>query len=124
VNVQFNPNQIIYKEGDPANTFFLLRQGRVGLEINVPHRGPITIETICAGELLGWSWMVPPYKWQFTARALELTKAIAIDGQFLRNKCAEDSELGYEIYACLSDVIVDRLHATLMQLFDVYSTKT
>ena len=91
--VKFEPDQLVFREGNPANKFFLLRHGRVGLEISVPNQGIVTIETVGAGELLGWSWIVPPYKCHFSARARETTGAIAMDGGRLREMCHNDHEL-------------------------------
>jgi len=119
-NVRFEPEDLIYKEGDPADKFYLIRSGRVGLEIHLPHKGYITIQTITEGDILGWSWIIPPYKTRFTARAYELTRAIALDGKCLRGKCETDHELGYEFYKRFGDIIVQRLHATRLQLLDVY----
>ncbi|HDH57071.1 MAG TPA: cyclic nucleotide-binding domain-containing protein [Bacteroidetes bacterium] len=119
-NVVFAPEQIIYREGDPADRFFLIREGKIGLEINVPHKGPVTLQTINEGEILGWSWLMPPYKWRFTSRVYERTRAIALDGACLRKKCDEDHALGYEFYKRFADIIVQRLQATRLQLLDVY----
>ncbi|MFH1862178.1 MAG: cyclic nucleotide-binding domain-containing protein [bacterium] len=123
-NVRFDAEQIIYREGEPSDQFYLIRHGRVGLEINVPHRGPITIQTISDGEILGWSWLVPPYKSRFTARAYELTRTIALDGKCLRTKCEADHELGYEFFKRFADIIVQRLQATRLQLLDIYGVHT
>ena len=90
---KFEPDQLVFSQGNPANKFFLIRQGRVGLEISVPNQGIVTIETVGAGELLGWSWIVLPYKCHFSARARETTGAIAMDGGRLREMCHNDHEL-------------------------------
>ena len=119
-NVRFEPEEVVYREGDAANKFFLVREGRISLEINVPHQGLIAIQTIGAGEILGWSWLFPPYKWRFTSRVYERTRAIALDGECLRKKCEDDHGLGYEIYKRFANIIVQRLQATRLQLLDVY----
>jgi hypothetical protein len=80
----------------------------------------VTIHTRHEGEVLGWSWMVPPYRWHFDARASETTRAIAMDGKCLRTKCDEDHDLGYEIMKRFSLVIAERLEATRLQLMDIY----
>lgn len=121
-NVNFELEQIVYREGEPANTFYLIRKGIIGLEIKIPNRGTIAIQTISQGETLGWSWLIPPYKWRFTARVYETTMAIALDGASIRRKCEQDHELGYELYRRLSDIIVQRLQATRFQLLDFYGT--
>jgi CRP-like cAMP-binding protein len=70
--------------------------------------------------VLGWSWLFPPYRWHFDARALELTRAIALDGKCLREKCEEDHDLGYELVKRVAQIIMERLQATRLQLLDVY----
>ena len=81
------------------------------------------IQTIDEGDVLGWSWLFPPYVWHFDVKAVELTRAIAMDGECLRNKCEEDHELGYEIMKRFSHVMVNRLSATRLQLLDIYGKR-
>src|SRR5690348_279328 len=96
-NVRFDAGQFIFREGEEANAFYLIRYGTVGLEICPPGRSPSTIQTLSGGDILGWSWLIPPYRWHFDARAKELTRAIALDGKCLREKCETDHDLGYEL---------------------------
>lgn len=119
-NVKFGEGEYIFREGEEANHFYLIRYGRVAIEISVPGRTPITIQTIQDGEILGFSWLIPPYHWIFDARAVELTRALVLDGNCLRKKCEEDHELGYEFLKRFSYVIYKRLQATRLQLLDVY----
>lgn len=119
-NVRFEAGQFIFREGEAANHFYLLRHGTVQLEIFVPERGPLVIQTLGEGEVLGWSWLFPPYRWHFDARAVTLVRAIALDGQCLRTKCEEDHDLGYELVKRFAHVIMQRLQATRLQLLDVY----
>jgi len=121
-NVRFEAGQFILREGQQANNFYLIRQGQVSLEIYAPDRGSITIQTLGAGEILGWSWLVPPYYWRMDARALELTRAIALDGKCLREKCEKDHHLGYELLKRFSQVMVEHLTSTRLQLLNVYDT--
>src|SRR3972149_9503940 len=120
VNVTFQAGQHIFREGDPANDFYIIRHGRVQREIFVPGRGPLTIDTLTAGDILGWSWLFPPYRRFSDARALELTRAIALDGVCLRGKCDEDHHLGYELMRRLAPLSMKRLQAAMLQLLDVY----
>lgn len=122
-NVRFEAGQFILREGEEANSFYLLRQGKAALEIYAPGRGSISIQTLGAGEVLGWSWLVPPYRWRFDARAIELTRAIALDGKCLRQKCEKDSELGFELLKRFSQVMVEHLQAARFQLLNVYENK-
>jgi CRP-like cAMP-binding protein len=121
-NVRFDAGQFICREGEEADAFYVVRQGRVAIEVFKPDRGPIVIDTIEAGEILGWSWLLPPYRWHFDARALEATRAIALDGKCLRAKCEQDHDLGYELMKRFGHVIEGRLQATRFQLLDVYAT--
>ncbi len=119
-NVRFQAGDFLLREGEEANQFYLLRYGKVALQVVVPQRGRLTIETLAAGEVLGWSWLFPPYRWQFDAQALELVRAIAFDGRCLRGKCDEDHDLGYELMQRFARVMSQRLQATRMQLLDLY----
>ncbi|BBM70920.1 cyclic nucleotide-binding domain-containing protein [Rhodothermus marinus] len=119
-NVRFNAGSYIFREGEPATEFFLIRYGRVSIEVHLPERGTVTIQTLGEGDVLGWSWLVPPYRNQFDARALTLVRALAFDGACIRNKCAEDPRLGYEIFSRFARIIAERLQATRLQLLDMY----
>lgn len=121
-NVRFNADQFLFREGEEANQFYMIRQGKVAPQISAAQRTAITVQTIGEGEILGWSWLIPPYRWRFDARALELIRAIALDGKCLRTKSEEDHNLGYELMKRFSKVIAERLEATRLQLLDVYGT--
>ena len=120
-NVRFNAGEVIFRQGEPADHFYVLRHGRVSLEVFAPDVGSITVETLGEGDVLGWSWLFPPNKWVFDARALELTRAIALDGRCLREKCDQDPGLGYDLMKRFSRIMVHRLQATRLQLIDLYS---
>ena len=119
-NVRFLEGETLFREGDPANTFFLIRQGTIAIEIYVPARGAITVETLGPGEVVGWSWLFAPYRWHFDARAVSTVRATAFDGACLRDKCAADPELGYDLMSRFAQVIMDRLQWTRLRLLDVY----
>ena len=122
-NVRFETGQFIFHEGAEANTFYLIRQGKVALQIFSERRGPLTILTLGEGEILGWSWLFPPYRWKFSARTLEPTRVFAIDGQCLRAKAEQDHELGYELLKRFAYVVEDRLEAMRLQLINVYQDR-
>jgi CRP-like cAMP-binding protein len=119
-NVVFAEGDRLFREGDPADTFFLVRHGIVALETYVPNRGPVTFDTVGPGEIAGWSWLVPPHRWHFTGRAVQAVRAVQFDGACLRGKCDADPQLGYELLARFAQVLVERLQATRFQLMDVY----
>ena len=119
--VEFADGQALMVEGDPADSFFLIRDGFVALEIQAPS-GMITIETLHNGDPVGWSWLFEPYLTHFDARSRGVTRAIKFDAAALRRRSAEDAQLGYELMRSFTSVIVERLHATRLQLLDVYGS--
>jgi CRP-like cAMP-binding protein len=108
------------REGDLAEEFYLIRDGRVALEVHVPGREVITFKTLGPGEVVGVSWLVPPYRWTYDARVLEPVRAISLNATCLRQKCDTDHALGYDMMARFVPVLVGRLQATRLQLLDVY----
>ena len=119
-NTRFADDDVLFREGDDANTFYVIRHGRVALETFVPARGPVTIETIDPGEVIGWSWLFAPYRWHFDARALTVVRATVFDGVCLREKCESDPALGYTLMGRFAQVLIDRLQSTRVRLLDVY----
>ena len=119
-NCRFAAGEYLFHEGGPANEFFLIRHGKVAHEIAAPGRAPMVYETIGDGEISGASWLVPPYRWMFDARAVTLTRAIGIDAACLRGKCEADHHLGYEMMKSFVPILVQRLHAARLQMLDVY----
>jgi CRP/FNR family cyclic AMP-dependent transcriptional regulator len=118
--VRFDAGEVIFRESEESNLFYLIRQGKVAVETFAPNRGPIVIQTLRDGDLLGWSWLIAPYRRRFDARAVELTRAIAIDGRCIRGRCEEDHHFGYELMKRVTHVMDKRLQATRLQLLDVY----
>ena len=123
-NVVFKAGEYIFREGEEADKFYFIRHGKVLVETFIPQKGPVIIRSRHEGEIFGWSWLVPPYKWHFDARAVELTRAIALDGKCLRGKCEEDHDLGYEIMKRFALIIAERLEATRLQLLDIYGNSS
>ena len=123
-NVRFQAGAFLFHEGDAADRFYLIRHGRVALHVFIPGQGPTTIATIEAGEVLGWSWLFPPYRWQFDAQAMDLVRAVGFDGKCLRDKCEADHDLGYALMQRFARIMVQRLQATRLQLLDLYGTDT
>jgi len=122
-NVRFHPGTYIFKEGEEANEFYLIRSGRVALEVFAPQHKPVVIETLEEGDILGWSWLLPPYLWKFHAHAIQDTRAIALDGKCLRTKCEQNHDLGYEVLKRFAQIMERRLEATRLQLLDVYAVR-
>jgi len=119
-NVRFAKDHVILHEGEEANEFYFIREGLVAVELMTPTKKFTRVQTIGEGDMLGWSWLVPPYRWRFGARACHATRALAFDGKCLRVKCEEDHDLGYELLKRFTMVVTERLDATRLQLLDLY----
>jgi CRP-like cAMP-binding protein len=110
----------LFREGEAADSFYLLRHGSVALEMFVPGRGSMTISTHGPGEVVGWSWLFPPYRWHLDARVTETGSAVVFDGACLRGKADSDHELGYELMKRFAARMVERLQQARLQILDVY----
>lgn len=119
-NVRFDAGAVIATAGDAADRFFAIRHGRASIELHAPGRGPLVLQTAEAGEILGWSWLFPPYRWTFDVRAVETVRAISFDATCLRGKCDQDPAMGYEFMQRFSRVFLHRLEAARLQLLDLY----
>ena len=121
VSVRFQSGDVILREGDDADRVYLIETGKVILESGKEHGKPVVVDTIGGGDLLGWSWMFPPYTWQFTARAVEPTRAIFFSGPVLREYCERDHALGYELLKRLTAVMNRRMQNARRKMLDVHS---
>lgn len=124
VRVSFAANQIIFREGETANRFYLLERGEIVLETKTAAGQMGIIDTIGDGDLLGWSWLFEPYLWHFTARATKPTTAIFFYGTVLREYCEKDHTLGYELLKRMSEVMTRRLQAARTRLLASGSSAT
>lgn len=116
IEQSYKEGEIILREGEPANRFYLIVSGRVAIEAHQPGDGSMPIQQIHAGDVMGWSWLVPPYSWHFQARALEPTRAIVLNGAHILVTAEEDKVFGYELMKRIAQVVVRRLQATRRQL--------
>src|SRR5262249_54630950 len=119
MRLHYEPGDLIFGEGDPANRFYLIEKGKVSLESPRQDEASVPIQTIGPGDVLGWSWLFPPYRWHFDARAVERTTAIFFYGTRLREACENDHDLGYELMKRMTQVVIQRLQATRKQLLAV-----
>lgn len=122
-NKVFEAGEVIGHEGDKAENFFLIREGKVAVQIATPSKGPVTVQTLGEGEIIGWSWLFPPYQWNFDLKAIEKTRTIALDAKCLRKKCDEIPELGYLLMKKFSFIMIQRLKSTRMQILNIYETQ-
>lgn len=121
---KYGTDEYLFKAGEPAKHCFLLRQGHVAVEVREPGRDPITLQTVGEPSALGWSWLVPPYRWCFDARALELTRVIVLESECLLGLCERNHDFGYELMKRFTTLFAQRLHAARFQLLDVYANRS
>lgn len=119
-NERYDAGDYIVREGDPADQFYLLRSGAVALEFHVPGKDPLILETLHEGDIFGWSWIVPPYKWTYDIRTLELTRLVALEATCLRKKLNKDHSLGFDLYSRFIPIMAKRLASTRLQLVDMF----
>lgn len=121
-NVHFAPGRFLFHEDAPAEAFYVVRHGRVSLQMRTATED-VVLDTAHDGDVVGWSWLVPPYRWTFDARATEDTSAIAFDGLCLRGKCEQDPAVGYVLLQRVVQVMATRLHSARVRLLDLYGNK-
>jgi CRP/FNR family transcriptional regulator, cyclic AMP receptor protein len=119
-NVRFTAGEFLIRTGREAHSIYLLRHGRVALEIVAPGHPAVCIQTLSEGEVVGWSWLLPPFLALYDARVLETTVALSLDGKCIREKCESDHDLGYEVFKRFSHLMSQRLQATRLQVLDVF----
>ena len=122
-NVRFAAGDYLFREGTGADWMYLLRSGKVSLEVYLPGRGSLSVETVGNGEVLGWSVLFAPHEWHVDCRALENVVAFAVDGRCLRGKFEQDSTFAYAITRRLLYVVHKRLERARLQQLDVYRTE-
>ncbi len=117
----FETGRTIFHEGGQADAFYLIEHGDVGLYMATPGRPPAPFTTLHDGDLLGVSWLFPPYRWLFTARALGPVEALALDARCLRRRCEAEPRLGYALMRLFSGLLIRRLQAARLQMLDIYA---
>jgi CRP/FNR family cyclic AMP-dependent transcriptional regulator len=124
IPAHFSKGETILREGDVANRFYLIESGKVVLESGEDFGEPAVVDTIGPGDLLGWSWMFPPYVWRFTARGIEPTDTIFFYGTILRKYCEKDHSLGYELFKRITPVMLRRLRAARNKILSIHAHGT
>ena len=122
-NRVFASGEMLFREGQVADTLYLVRRGNVSVDVHQPGQGAVVIETMGAGAVVGWSWIVAPYRWTFDARAIDEVGVIAVDGTCLRTKAIADPVFGVALLSRVSAEILDRLQSTRLRLLDLYGAR-
>ena len=118
--VTFRHGILLFREGGPADVAYMITGGHVAIEVHAPNRGPMVVETIGAGHVVGLSWAAPPFRYQFDARAIDDVEAVAVETARLRAALAQDPALGFLFLDRLTGVVLERLQATRIRLLDIY----
>jgi CRP-like cAMP-binding protein len=120
--VRFAARQRLFSEGQPAQACWLIEDGRVALDIAVPGRGQVVVQTLGPGDVLGWSWLVQPYRWHYGATSVIPTTATELDTARLRALAEQDPRFGYTLVLTLFEAVLQRLQATRARLLDLYGS--
>ncbi len=119
-NVTVHAGDYVFREGEAADKFYIVRHGMVAVELHDARKGAVRIQTVVEDDVLGWSWLFAPYQWQYDARAMTLTRMTAFDGKCLREKCEEDHSLGYDLMKRFTGILLGQLRATRLQVMNLY----
>jgi CRP/FNR family transcriptional regulator, cyclic AMP receptor protein len=119
----FRSGARLFEEGGRADRFWLVRDGQIALDVDTP-QGTVQVETLGPGTVLGWSWLFPPFRWHFGATAVLPTLAVELDGPGIRDLCAQDPALGFDLMSRFLAVVVGRLQSTRVRLLDLDRSPT
>jgi CRP/FNR family transcriptional regulator, cyclic AMP receptor protein len=117
-----SPSEYLARAGEPAHAFYLIQSGHVAIGTHLGERGAVPIQTLGPGDVVGWSWLLPPHEWHFDARAAELVQGLFFDAAWLREQCEQDYELGFALLKQLLAVVTSRLGACRIIQLDIYSS--
>lgn len=118
---RLKPNEVLHRVDQPAERFYVLTSGRIAVEIAAIEGPPLGLQELKPGAILGWSWLIPPYRWAFQARAEEESEVIEFDGKAVRERCEEDPEFGYDVLKRFSALMSERLEFARRKMMDEWS---
>lgn len=118
--VDLVPGEHLFREGRPADHAYLVTHGHIAIEVHLPQRGTVAVSTVGPGELLGWSWMLPPHAWRFDATARSAARLVALDARAIRTACDHDPALDRRVSRQVIRTMTARLEAARHQLLDLY----
>jgi CRP/FNR family transcriptional regulator, cyclic AMP receptor protein len=121
VESRFEVDDLLAREGTEAGLFYVVLEGKIALEIGSGDRPLLTVQTVGPGEVLGWSWLVPPHRWRFDARAVKPSRAIALDAEVLRRTLRSHPTWGFQFMVRFMPVLAERLENTRVQLLDIHA---
>ncbi|NNE63268.1 MAG: cyclic nucleotide-binding domain-containing protein [Gammaproteobacteria bacterium] len=112
---------VLFRQGKPADAFYLLRQGQISIQVPALVGPSLEIQHLGQNQLLGWSWLIPPYRWNFLARAEEDSKLLQFDGNAILTRCEEDNQFGYELFKRFASLMSERLDAARQKMMDQWN---
>ena len=116
--VQIKEGHVLFQQGKPANKFFLVRNGKISVQVPALMGPTLELQTLGEDQILGWSWLIPPYRWNFHARALEDSEVLEFDGSAILARCEEDPKFGYELFKRFAALMSERLDAARQKMMD------
>jgi CRP-like cAMP-binding protein len=119
-----NAGDYVFRQGETANFLYLIQSGSIDIELFSAVGGPVVVQKLSAGQALGWSWMIPPYRWRFDARATEPSELIEINGSSLRSLMRRDHELGFTLFERIVRMLGERIESERLQLISVYGARS
>ena len=122
VPVRFGARERLFREGTRAEGCWLIHDGCVALDLAIPGRGEVVVQTLGPGDVLGWSWLIPPYEWHFGAITTRATTATKLDTGQLHRLASEDPQFGYALALSMFQACAQRLQATRARLLDLYGS--
>ena len=119
----YKAGEYIFKEGGKAEHFFIILSGQINLELHAPSQKPIIVQSLKGEEILGWSWMYPPYEWTYDAHAVRDGQMFMIEGKALSELCEKNPECGYRLMHKFSEMMIQRLKSARIQLLDLFGDR-
>jgi len=119
--LKIKKGDVLFQQGERADKFYLLRNGQVSVQVPALMGPTLEIQTLGEDQILGWSWLIPPYRWNFQARALEDSDLLEFDGSAILARCEEDPKFGYELLKRFAALMSERLDAARQKTMDEWN---
>lgn len=119
--ISLDQDEVLFGHGDPAGHFYLLRDGNIMIEVPAIEGPALEVQSLTAGQVLGWSWLIPPYRWSFQARAEAPTRLVEFDGESIRKRCEADPAVGYAVLKRFASLMSERLDAARRKMMDEWN---
>lgn len=119
--LRIKEGEVLFQQGKRADKFYLLRNGRISVQVPALMGPALEIQALDKDQILGWSWLIPPYRWNFLARALEDSNLLEFDGSAILARCEEDPNFGYELFKRFATLMSERLDAARQKMMDEWN---